>query len=135
MQTNFLPLRDIVIFPHMVVPLFVGRKKSIEALQRSMDSDKRIFLVTQKDPSHESPKFQDLYSIGTVAEILQLVKLPDGTVKVLVEGIARARLTDMDDSINYVAHIENINIEFEQDNKKKKHLYVHCSDPSNNILN
>ncbi len=122
MQTNFLPLRDIVIFPHMVVPLFVGRKKSIEALQRSMDSDKRIFLVTQKDPAHESPKFQDLYSIGTVAEILQLVKLPDGTVKVLVEGIARARLTDMDDSINYVAHIENINIEFEQDNKKEKTL-------------
>jgi len=67
MQTNFLPLRDIVVFPHMVVPLFVGRKKSIEALQRSMDSDKRIFLVTQKDPAHESPKFQDLYSIGTLA--------------------------------------------------------------------
>jgi ATP-dependent Lon protease len=122
MQTNFLPLRDIVVFPHMVVPLFVGRKKSIEALQRSMDSDKRIFLVTQKDPAHESPKFQDLYSTGTLAEILQLVKLPDGTVKVLVEGIARARLIDMDDSINYLAHIENIHIEFEQDNKKEKTL-------------
>ena len=81
-----LPLRDVVVYPHMVVPLFVGREKSIEALESAMKSDKQIVLVAQKNPSHDDPSPEDLYTVGTLASILQLLRLPDGTVKVLVEG-------------------------------------------------
>ncbi len=87
-----LPLRDIVVFPHMIVPLFVGREKSVAALEKVMDSGKQILLVTQKTPSVDDPSEEDLYRVGTVGTILQLLKLPDGTVKVLVEGVARARV-------------------------------------------
>lgn len=87
-----LPLRDIVVFPHMIVPLFVGREKSVAALERVMEGNKQILLLTQKTPSIDDPKPQDLYDIGTIGTILQLLKLPDGTVKVLVEGVARAKV-------------------------------------------
>ncbi len=87
-----LPLRDIVVFPHMVVPLFVGREKSIRALEEVIRADNKILLATQKDASHDDPKPDAIYSIGTLATVLQLLKLPDGTVKVLVEGVARARI-------------------------------------------
>lgn len=87
-----LPLRDIVVFPHMIVPLFVGREKSVAALEKVMDAGKQILLVTQKSPSVDDPMPDDLYEVGTVGTILQLLKLPDGTVKVLVEGERRARV-------------------------------------------
>ncbi|HEV7633255.1 MAG TPA: endopeptidase La [Steroidobacteraceae bacterium] len=87
-----LPLRDVVVYPHMVIPLFVGRDKSIQALDVAMKSDKRIMLVAQKQADVDDPKADDLYRFGTVATILQLLKLPDGTVKVLVEGVDRAQI-------------------------------------------
>ena len=87
-----LPLRDVVVYPHMVIPLFVGREKSIHALDAAMRADKRIMLVAQKQADVDDPKLEDLHSFGTVATILQLLKLPDGTVKVLVEGVDRARV-------------------------------------------
>ena len=86
-----LPLRDIVVFPHMIVPLFVGREKSIHALEEVMKDDKQILLVAQKNASQDDPGRDDIYRVGTVSSVLQLLKLPDGTVKVLVEGNARAR--------------------------------------------
>ena len=87
-----LPLRDVVVYPHMVIPLFVGREKSIRALEAAMSNDKQILLVAQKSASNDEPDGSDLYEIGTVSSILQLLKLPDGTVKVLVEGAYRAKL-------------------------------------------
>jgi ATP-dependent Lon protease len=87
-----LPLRDVVVYPHMVIPLFVGREKSIVALDLAMKADKRILLVAQKQADVDDPKAEDLYRVGTVATILQLLKLPDGTVKVLVEGVDRASI-------------------------------------------
>jgi ATP-dependent Lon protease len=86
-----LPLRDIVVFPHMIVPLFVGREKSIKALEEVMRSDTFILLATQKNASDDDPATDSIYTVGTLASVLQLLKLPDGTVKVLVEGAARAR--------------------------------------------
>jgi ATP-dependent Lon protease len=87
-----LPLRDVVVFPHMVIPLFVGRDKSIRALDMAMEGDKRILLVAQTSAETDDPGAGDLYPIGTLAQVLQLLKLPDGTIKVLVEGVARARV-------------------------------------------
>ncbi|WP_409476409.1 endopeptidase La [Stenotrophomonas sp. Y-13] len=84
-----LPLRDVVVFPHMVIPLFVGRDKSMQALERAMEADKRILLVAQKSAETDDPTAADLYTVGTLAQVLQLLKLPDGTIKVLVEGLAR----------------------------------------------
>src|SRR5882672_3170000 len=92
-----LPLRDVVVFPHMVIPLFVGRPKSIKALEAAMESGKNIMLVAQKNAAKDEPAAEDIYSIGCVASILQLLKLPDGTVKVLVEGAQRARIHRIDD--------------------------------------
>lgn len=89
-----LPLRDIVVFPHMIVPLFVGREKSVKALEQVMQQDKQILLVTQKSPSEDDPGPADLYTVGTIGTILQLLKLPDGTVKVLVEGGKRIRVSE-----------------------------------------
>ncbi len=85
-----LPLRDVVVFPHMVIPLFVGRRKSIRALETAMESGKQIMLVAQKSASDDDPGIESIHTMGTVASILQLLKLPDGTVKVLVEGERRA---------------------------------------------
>ncbi|HWU69844.1 MAG TPA: endopeptidase La [Pseudoxanthomonas sp.] len=88
-----LPLRDVVVFPHMVIPLFVGRDKSMRALEQAMESDKRIVLLAQKSAETDDPGAGDLYQIGTLAQVLQLLKLPDGTIKVLVEGVARMRVS------------------------------------------
>ncbi|WP_267396916.1 MULTISPECIES: endopeptidase La [unclassified Sphingomonas] len=90
-----LPLRDIVVFPHMIVPLFVGRDKSVAALEAAMAADKEIFLVAQLDPAEDDPAREDLYEIGVSATVLQLLKLPDGTVRVLVEGKERGRLNEL----------------------------------------
>jgi len=91
-----LPLRDVVIFPFMVVPLFVGREKSIRALEEAMKKDKEILLASQKDAKSNDPKEDDIYTIGTIGTIVQMLRLPDGTFKVLVEGKTRANI------INYV---------------------------------
>src|SRR5438093_2934499 len=89
-----LPLRDIVVFPQMIVPLFVGRDKSVAALESAMAADKTIFLVSQIDPAEDDPDADALFDIGVTATVLQLLKLPDGTVRVLVEGKQRARMTN-----------------------------------------
>ncbi len=96
------PLRDIVVFPGQVVPLFVGRDKSVAALEAAMEGDKGIFLLSQLDPGCDDPARSDLYDIGVVAQVLQLLKLPDGTVRVLVEGQARARLLHLVDHAGYI---------------------------------
>jgi ATP-dependent Lon protease len=100
-----LPLRDVVVYPHMVIPLFVGREKSIQALDVAMRGDKRIMLIAQKQADVDDPKVDDLYRIGTVASILQLLKLPDGTVKVLVEGVDRARIDRLHTGEHYSADV------------------------------
>ena len=96
LKLPLLPLRDIVVFPHMIVPLFVGREKSVAALEHAMAGDKEILLVAQLDPGQDDPGRDDLYDMGVTATVLQLLKLPDGTVRVLVEGKQRARLTGLD---------------------------------------
>ncbi|MEO6102972.1 MAG: endopeptidase La, partial [Pseudoxanthomonas sp.] len=90
-----LPLRDVVVFPHMVIPLFVGRDKSMRALEQAMEADKRILLLAQKSAETDDPTAADLYSVGTLAQVLQLLKLPDGTIKVLVEGTARVDVSQV----------------------------------------
>ncbi|MCI4653725.1 endopeptidase La [Sphingomonas aquatilis] len=97
-----LPLRDIVVFPHMIVPLFVGRDKSVAALEAAMNADKEIFLVAQLDPAQDDPAREDLYEVGVTATVLQLLKLPDGTVRVLVEGKARGRLVELSEADGYL---------------------------------
>ena len=96
-QYPLLPLRDVVVFPHMVIPLFVGRPKSIKAMETAMEAGKSILLVAQKSAAKDDPGPQDMYAIGCVSNILQMLKLPDGTVKVLVEGGARARISEVVD--------------------------------------
>lgn len=104
-----LPLRDIVVFPHMIVPLFVGREKSVKALESVMGGDKKVLLVTQKSPTEDDPKGQDLHHVGTVGSVLQLLKLPDGTVKVLVEGMERVHIGQYIDSGPYLeARVEPV---------------------------
>ncbi|HEX6980499.1 MAG TPA: endopeptidase La [Alphaproteobacteria bacterium] len=104
-----LPLRDIVVFPHMIVPLFVGREKSVRALEDVMKDDKQILLVAQKNASQDDPATSDIYSVGTIGTVLQLLKLPDGTVKVLVEGGQRARIVKYVDNPNFFqAYAEGI---------------------------
>ena len=98
-----LPLRDVVVFPHMVIPLFVGRPKSIKALDVAMETGKHILLVAQKSAAKDEPSAEDLYDIGSVATVLQMLKLPDGTVKVLVEGTQRARIVSIDDVGDYLS--------------------------------
>ena len=104
---SLLPLRDIVVFPGMVAPLFVGRKQSVNALNHVMNSDKKIFLVTQINSEVENPNFENLYKVGTVAKVLQLLKLPDGTIKVLVEGLHRAKIKNFTSNKDFI--IANIN--------------------------
>ena len=103
-----LPLRDVVVYPHMVIPLFVGREKSILALDEAMETGKQILLVAQKQADIDAPTLDDIYSIGTLATILQLLKLPDGTVKVLVEGGSRANLLDTHSGDFFSADIQLI---------------------------
>ena len=97
-----LPLRDIVVFPHMIVPLFVGREKSVKALESVMHESKKILLVTQKSPAEDDPTAQDIHLIGTIGSILQLLKLPDGTVKVLVEGLERVEITGFTERPDFI---------------------------------
>jgi len=96
-----LPLRDVVVYPHMVIPLFVGREKSVRALDRAMETNKQILLVAQKSAADDEPGIEDVYTVGTLSNILQLLKLPDGTIKVLVEGDSRARIIKFIDSESY----------------------------------
>src|SRR3982074_20914 len=96
-QLPLLSLRDVVVFPHMVIPLFVGRPKSIKALEAAMEAGKSIVLVAQKSAAKDDPAPEDMYEIGSIANILQMLKLPDGTVKVLVEGSQRARIHEVID--------------------------------------
>ncbi|MBR0551963.1 endopeptidase La [Stakelama marina] len=104
-----LPLRDIVVFPHMIVPLFVGRDKSVAALEAAMEDDKQIFLVAQLDPGEDDPDREDLYDIGVSAEVLQLLKLPDGTVRVLVAGKERGSLDEIEVTGDYLtAHVQPV---------------------------
>jgi len=100
-QLAVLPLRDIVVFPHMIVPLFVGREKSVRALEAVMKDDKQILLVAQKNAAQDDPSVDDIYRVGTVSTILQLLKLPDGTVKVLVEGGRRAKIVGFKETESY----------------------------------
>jgi ATP-dependent Lon protease len=100
-QLPLLPLRDVVVFPHMVIPLFVGRPKSIKALEAAMETGKSVLLVAQKTAAKDEPTVDDLYTVGCVAKILQMLKLPDGTVKVLVEGTQRADVSNVEDSLEY----------------------------------
>ena len=95
LELPVLPLRDVVMFPHMVVPLFVGRAKSIRALEIAMQSDRKVVLVAQKTASKDEPTYEDMFATGCIATILQLLKLPDGTVKVLVEGLQRAQINQI----------------------------------------
>src|SRR3954470_2540233 len=96
-----LPLRDIVVFPYMIVPLFVGREKSVKALESAMRDNKQILLVTQKSAQQDDPTAGDLFDIGTLGTVLQLLKLPDGTVKVLVEGHKPAKIISYTDKAVY----------------------------------
>ncbi len=110
-----LPLRDVVVYPHMVVPLFVGREKSILALEHAMEGNKQVVLVAQRDPTEDNPALENLYDVGTLASILQMLKLPDGTLKVLVEGVNRVELLDEVDEQDFivasVAELKNIEID------------------------
>ena len=119
-----LPLRDIVIFPSMVVPLFVGREKSIKALQEVMKSDKSIVLITQKNSEIDDPTSKDLFQYGCVSKVLQLLKLPDGTVKVLVEGEKRVKiLKHFEDSNSYLTCEVEVVEDVRQVNYTKKEVF------------
>jgi ATP-dependent Lon protease len=97
MDLPLLPLRDVVVFPHMVIPLFVGRPKSIKALEAAMEAERRIMLVAQKAAAKDEPSVSDMFEVGCISTILQMLKLPDGTVKVLVEGQQRAQVSKIVD--------------------------------------
>jgi ATP-dependent Lon protease len=122
-QVPVLPLRDVVVYPHMVIPLFVGREKSIHALDAAMRSDKRIMLVAQKQADVDDPKLDDLHRFGTVATILQMLKLPDGTVKVLVEGVDRARIEQLQAGEFYSAAIA-IEVDADQYDEREMDVLV-----------
>nr|WP_314707649.1 endopeptidase La [uncultured Comamonas sp.] len=110
-ELPLLPLRDVVVFPHMVIPLFVGRAKSIKALELAMEADRRIMLVAQKTASKDEPSTDDLFEVGSISTILQMLKLPDGTVKVLVEGQQRATLVGVvDHETHFVARCQEISV-------------------------
>ena len=114
-----LPLRDIVVFPNMIVPLFVGRKKSIKALDYAEKFEKEIFLVAQKDANTDEPHSADIYTHGTLATILQLLRLPDGTVKVLVEGIERAKISHFSDNKEFLeSYLDPINMPNDSNDKE-----------------
>ncbi|WP_196870157.1 endopeptidase La [Polaromonas sp. CG_9.11] len=108
-ELPLLPLRDVVVFPHMVIPLFVGRPKSIKALELAMDSERRIMLVAQKTAAKDEPSVDDMFAVGCIASILQLLKLPDGTVKVLVEGQQRARVNKIEEGeLHFTANVSPV---------------------------
>ena len=113
-----LPLRDVVVYPHMVIPLFVGRERSIVALDRAMNAGKRILLVAQKTADLDDPQPEDLYDVGTLATILQLLKLPDGTVKVLVEGSERALIDRFNVGDHFSAEISMLSEDDRHDERE-----------------
>ena len=116
-ELPLLPLRDVVVYPHMVLPLFVGRERSIEALEDAMATDKQVLLVAQRNATDDNPGVDDIYQVGTVSNILQLLKLPDGTIKVLVEGGYRAAMDHVDDEGDFtVAGVREIETEAVQEN-------------------
>src|SRR4029434_2471301 len=109
LRVPLLPLRDIIVFPHMVVPLFVGRQKSIRALEEAMNKQKYVLLAAQKDAKTNEPSEADIYQVGTLGVVVQLLRLPDGTVKVLVEGKKRARIQRyLDDGEFFLVEAEPI---------------------------
>ena len=118
-----LPLRDAVVFPNMVIPLFVGREKSIVALDRAMKKDKKILLLTQKTADIDEPSIKDLFTIGTLSTILQLLKLPDGTVKVLVEGNERAIAKNLSMTSHFQAEFDLLQDDLKCD-EKETHVLV-----------
>ncbi len=111
-----LPLRDVVVFPHTVMPLFVGRKTSVNAITQAMGTNKYVFVVTQKDDKVENPQFGDLHEVGTLATILQMLKLPDGTIKVLVEGVKRAKIEAIVELEDY-SEVRLSDLSLEDDNE------------------
>jgi len=115
-----LPLRDIVIFPSIVVPLFVGRKKSIKALEEAMKTDKSVILVTQKNSEIDDPNEKDIYSFGCLSKVLQLLKLPDGTVKVLVEGLSRVKILEIDEDVRKFLSCKTQVIETDKETEENK---------------
>ena len=117
-ELPLLPLRDVVVYPHMVIPLFVGRDKSIQALDAAMDADRRIFLVAQRNAQDDDPGTDDMYELGTVANILQLLKLPDGTVKVLVEGGQRAVMNSMNVQDKYCTAVVDLLEEYDVEERR-----------------
>ena len=117
-----LPLRDIVVFPHMIVPLFVGRDKSVRALEDVMKDDKKILLVAQKNAADDDPSSDEVYQVGTVATVLQLLKLPDGTVKVLVEGISRATITEFSEKKEFFEVYAEVTVEDDTDDTEQEAL-------------
>ena len=131
-----LPLRDIVVFPHMVVPLFVGRDKSVKALEKVMSGNKRIMLITQKSASIDDPKKDDLFDFGTIANVLQLLKLPDGTVKVLVEGLQRASINKFNNNDDFLeSDIELIEEQVDSTDKKLRALSKSITDLFDKYVN
>src|SRR4030042_5645167 len=113
-QFPILPLRDVVVFPNMVVPLFVGREKSIKALEHAMSHDKDIFLAAQKDATVDNPTEKDIYFFGTLGSVLQLLRLPDGTVKALIEGKKRAKAGTIKDNQDfYMVEVERVSDAYE----------------------
>ncbi|MBA4266303.1 MAG: endopeptidase La [Comamonadaceae bacterium] len=118
-----LPLRDVVVFPHMVIPLFVGRPKSIKALESAMEAERRIMLVAQKAAAKDEPSTEDMFEMGCVATILQMLKLPDGTVKVLVEGLQRAKVLDIrDGESHFVASVAPVDAQVERAESQSNEL-------------
>ncbi len=116
-----LPLRDVVVFPHMVIPLFVGRPKSIKALEAAMEAERRIMLVAQKAAAKDEPSVSDMFEVGCVSTILQMLKLPDGTVKVLVEGQQRARVNRIEDGEqHFTANVTPVEVVTEKDPKSSE---------------
>src|SRR3982750_4318246 len=112
MDLPLLPLRDVVVFPHMVIPLFVGRPKSIKALEAAMEAERRIMLVAQKAAAKDEPAVTDMFEVGCVSTILQMLKLPDGTVKVLVEGQQRARVNRIEDGeAHFTANVTPVEVQ------------------------
>ena len=119
LELPLLPLRDVVVFPHMVIPLFVGRPKSIKALEAAMASERRIMLVAQKTASKDEPAVDDMFTVGCVSTILQMLKLPDGTVKVLVEGQQRADVQSIQEGeTHFTAHVVPVQVESEVDDSE-----------------
>ena len=122
-ELPLLPLRDVVVFPYMVMPLFVGREKSILALRAAMDANKQLFLVSQQDAQTEDPTTDDIYTVGVVANIIQMLNLPDGTVKVLVEGQTRGKIVKGHDDENGLwAEVQPLNTEINLEEDEIKAL-------------